>query len=261
RSNKGKEAQIAPYAPQSGGRAAGISKLPPLLPTQKQLIVPPPNYRSGPFGQNVRANGRLVAAAKQATDASELKTPEQLATTSQNSETAQEITTETVRWRAVEPLADVPSPNSASGSTSPIASATNQDSAESVANGQASLIGATAPAKTPILTGATAPKIKTGAAASNSRKFQPVSSQTSAAFDASGVLARLPKAPKGTPQYVLTRRVGDRFEVVSYLEAENGVSLEPYVGRHIGVKGTLGTIQLGENAQKLTTVQTIFARD
>ena len=86
--------------------------------------------------------------------------------------------------------------------------------------------------------------------------------QPKAAFDATGVLARLPKAPKGAPQYALTRPLGDaRFEIVSYLEAENGVSLESYVGRDVGVKGTLGTIQIGEKTQKLTTVQTVFERD
>jgi hypothetical protein len=106
----------------------------------------------------------------------------------------------------------------------------------------------------------TVPKIKKNANATSPNKFQPISS-SDAAFDAAGVLARLPKAPKGAPQYALTRRVGDRFEVVSYLETENGVSLEPYVGRNIGVKGTLGTIQIGEKAQKLTTVQTVFERD
>ena len=106
------------------------------------------------------------------------------------------------------------------------------------------------------------PEIKKNAAATKPNKFQPVASSGSAAFDAAGVLARLPKAPKGTPQYALTRRIdGNRFEIVSYLEAESGVSLEPYVGRDVGVKGTLGTIQLGEKTQKLTTVQTVFERD
>ncbi|MBQ8363574.1 MAG: hypothetical protein IJX36_06585, partial [Thermoguttaceae bacterium] len=91
--------------------------------------------------------------------------------------------------------------------------------------------------------------------------FQPVSSRSVGSFDAYGVLAKLPKAPEGTPRYALTRPVGDRFEIVSYLEAERNVSLERYVGRKIGVKGTRGTIQIGENTQKLTTVQTVFAQE
>lgn len=273
RSPKGKEVQVAPVAPQTGGRAAGISKLPPLLPTQKQLIVPPPNYRSTPFGQKVRENGRLVAAkeassrnASQATSEEKLKT----SPTSQNGETAQELTVDAVRWRAVDKVADVSSPASApvltpdaaSESSTKIASASATLSADDAQTGQASPIAATAARKAPAPTGATVPKIKRNADAPKPNKFQPISSRTSAAFDAAGVLARLPKAPKGAPQYVLTRPVGDdRFEVVSYLEAANGVSLEPYVGRNIGVKGTLGTIQIGENAQRLTTVQTVFEQN
>ncbi|MBR4105364.1 MAG: hypothetical protein IKK39_15065, partial [Thermoguttaceae bacterium] len=221
----------------------------------------------------VRENGRLVAAkeassrnASQATPEEKLKT----APTSQNSETAQELTVDSVRWRAVDKVADVSSsasppvstPDVASKPSTKIASASATLSADSASTGQASPIAATAVRKTPASTGATVPQIKRNADAPKPNKFQPVSSRTSAAFDAAGVLARLPKAPKGAPQYVLTRPVGaNRFEVVSYLEAENGVSLEPSVGRNIGVKGTLGTIQIGENAQKLTTVQTVFERN
>ena len=252
-SKSGKEVQVAPVAPQNGGRATGISKLPPLLPTQKQLIVPPPNYRSTPLGQNVRKNAGLVAATKTPT-----KKTEKAETSSQVSETAQELTGDAVRWRAVDQTTNV----SAANSPSKIVSATASLPVASAQTGQASPIAAAASAKTPALTGATVPKIKRQNATAKPNKFQPVSSQGSAAFDAVGVLARLPKAPKGAPQYALTRPVdGGRFEVVSYLETEKGVSLEPYVGRSVGVKGTLGTIQIGENAQKLTTVQTVFERN
>ncbi len=265
RSSKNKEARIAPIAPQNGGRAAGISKLPPLLPTQKQLIVPPPNYRSNPLGQNVRQNARLVAA-KETTTAKEA---EKAAASSQNSETAQEITVDSVRWRAVDKVAS----DSVADSASKVVSATAVVSDAPAAVGQASPIAATVSAKAPALTGATVPqtpkgnaatgsKIQKGDAATGSNKFQPISSKSSAAFDAAGVLAKLPKAPKGSPQYALTRPVGDgRFEVVSYLETEKGVSLEPYVGRDVGVKGTLGTIQIGEETRKLTTVRTVFERN
>lgn len=256
RSSKGKEVRVAPVAPQNGGRAAGISKLPPLLPTQKQLIVPPPNYRSTPFGQKVRQNARLIAAAPKTT----AQDPKETASTSQNKENAQELTVDSVRWRAVDKVADVSAPDSAT----PIASAAATLPADSGKTGAASPIASTASPKAPAPTGAVVPKIKKNASAPKPNKFQPVSSSTSAsaAFDAAGVLARLPKAPQGAPQYALTRPLGDgRFEVVSYLEAENGVSLEPYVGRDVGVKGTLGTIQIGEKTQKLTTAQTVFERD
>ncbi|MBR4833154.1 MAG: hypothetical protein IKU86_02320, partial [Thermoguttaceae bacterium] len=86
----------------------------------------------------------------------------------------------------------------------------------------------------------------------------PISSRSSDAFDAYGVLAKLHKAQNGTPQNALTRPVGARFEIVSYLEADQGVALEPYVGRKIGVTGTVGKFQAGQNAQKLTIVQTVF---
>ena len=249
RSSKGKEVRVAPVAPQNGGRASGISKLPPLLPTQKQLIVPPPNYRSTPFGQNVRANARLVAAQ---TPTDKTNKAEKNDVPNQTSETAQDLTVDSVRWRAVDQAATASSKVASATATVPA------DSGDKI--GQASSIGATAPPKAPAQVGATVPKIKKNANATSPNKFQPISS-SDAAFDAAGVLARLPKAPKGAPQYALTRRVGDRFEVVSYLETENGVSLEPYVGRDVGVKGTLGTIQLGEKTQKLTTVQTVFERD
>ncbi len=276
RSSKSKEVRVAPVAPQNGGRDAGISKLPPLLPTQKQLIVPPPNYRSNPLGQKVRENGRLVAGKEASTPPRLRSTAEvasQTATTSENSETAQELTVDSVRWRAVdESVADVSSPASPASPPSPpldsaprsstkIVSASATLPVDSAKAEQTSSAGATTSAKAPASTETPAPKIKKNGGASKPNKFQPVSSQSSAAFDAVGVLARLPKAPKGAPQYVLTRPVGDRFEVVSYLEAENGVSLEPYVGRNIGVKGTLGTIQIGKNTQKLTTVQTVFERN
>ena len=262
RSSKGKEVRVAPVAPQNGGRG-GVSKLPPLLPTQKQLIVPPPNYRSNPLGQNVRENARLVAAKEttkpQNAPRSTTQSPKSTASERQAGETAQELTVDSVRWRAVDRNAE---PSSAD-STPKIASVAATVSADAAkATGRASLIGATASAQTPAAAKATVPKIAGSGDASKPNKFKPVSSQTSAAFDAVGVLAKLPKAPKGTPEYVLTRPVGDaRYEVVSYLEAENGVSLEPYVGRDVGVKGTVGTIQIDQTPQRITMVRTIFERD
>ncbi len=266
RSAKGKEVQVAPVAPQNRGRAAGISKLPPLLPTQKQLIVPPPNYRSNPFGQNVRENGRLVAAKEKTTaknaPRSTTEDAKKTASTLQNKETTQELTADSVRWRAVDKVANVSETAPPSQISQVVSATATTFAADSDKIDRAAPIGATAPARLPALTRATVPQIKKDADAPKSNKFQPVSSRTSGAFDAAGVLARLPKAPKGTPQYALTRPVGgDRFEIVSYLEPENGVSLEPYVGRDIGVKGKLGAIQIGENTQKLTTVQTVFERD
>lgn len=256
RSSKGKEVRLAPVAPQNGSRAAGVSKLPSLLPTQKQLIIPPPNYRSTPLGQSGRGNARLVAAAQ--TPGNKAEKTEKMDAPSQTSEAPQDLTVDSVRWRAVDQTATVP----VAESDAKIASAEATVPADSDKIGQAAPIGSTAAPKAPASVGATVPKIKKSAAASPAKKFQPVSSPSSTAFDAAGVLARLPKAPQGTPQYALTRRIDDnRFEIVSYLEAENGVSLEPYVGRDVGVKGTLGTIQIGEKAQKLTTVQTVFERD
>lgn len=257
RSTSGKEVRVAPVAPQNGGRAAGVPKLPPLLPPQKQLIVPPPNYRSNPLGQNVRENARLVAAKEASTKSAPRSTAQAsspTATTLQNKENAQELTVDSVRWRAVDKTANV-------SSTSPVVSAAATLPSDDSKIGRAASVAATATAKTLAPVGATVPQKKKDAASIKSNKFQPISSSKSAAFDATGVLAKLPQAPKGAPQYALTRPVGDRFEIVSYLEAENGVALEPYLGREIGVKGTLGTIQIGEKTQKITTVQTVFEQD
>lgn len=291
---KNKEVRVAPSAPQSVERSSGLSKLPPLLPTQKQLIVPPPNYRSGPFGQNDRAKEKsdvlstVVAASSRPTSAnarpaSSLQTA-QTAQTTKTAQTTQELTVDSVRWRAVEPNAlatSSPSATDVSSETSPVAASsasapsnagTSVVSTIKVANAdkvdeinKVKPIGATVSAKPPVLTGAGVPQ--TNKKSKNANKnvdknaFQPVSSRNVASFDAYGVLAKLPKAPEGTPRYALTRPVGDRFEIVSYLEAERNVSLERYVGRKIGVKGTRGTIQIGENTQKLTTVQTVFAQE
>jgi len=288
---KNKEVRVAPFAPQSGERSSGLSKLPPLLPTQKQFIVPPPNYRSGPFGQNDRAKEKsdslstVVASSSRPTSATVRPAPSsQTAQITSTSKTAQELTVDSVRWRAVEPNAPATSSSSApdvssetssvaaSSASAPSNAGTSVVSAIKFANtdkgdkiGKVSPIGANVSAKPPVLTGASVPQ--TNKKSKNANKnvdknaFQPISSRNVASFDAYGVLAKLPKAPKGTPRYALTRPVGDRFEIVSYLEAERNVSLERYVGRKIGVKGTRGTIQIGENTQKLTTVQTVFAQE
>ncbi|MBR2003474.1 MAG: hypothetical protein IKK39_03565 [Thermoguttaceae bacterium] len=288
--SKTKEVRVAPFAPQSGERSSGLSKLPPLFPTQKQLIVPPPNYRSGPFGKNDRANDKsgsaisTVAAARPTSEDDRLATPVQTAQAAQITQTTQELTVDSVRWRAVEPNA-LKTPSSAgtdgapetstvaasalpatSNALSPAAATAKVANTETTDKiGKASSIGATISSKPPVLTGAAVPKTvkksKNGAKNADKNAFQPVSSRNVASFDAYGVLAKLPKAPQGTPQYALTRPVGDRFEIVSYLEAERNVSLESYVGRKIGVKGTRGTVQIGKNTQKLTTVQTVFAQE
>ncbi|MBQ7813446.1 MAG: hypothetical protein IJ387_03000, partial [Thermoguttaceae bacterium] len=284
---KSKEVRVAPFAPQSDERSSGLSKLPPLLPTQKQLIVPPPNYRPGPFGKNDRVNDKNSSAASLVAGPRPTSEDARSASSSQTAQTtpiAQELTVDSVRWRAVEPNALAsPSPSATDASSEVSSVAVSSSSAPSnelstavattkVANaettgkiGKASSIGATVSAKPPVLTGASVPQ--TNAKSKNANKnvdknaFQPVSSRSVGSFDAYGVLAKLPKAPEGTPRYALTRPVGDRFEIVSYLEAERNVSLERYVGRKIGVKGTRGTIQIGENTQKLTTVQTVFAQE
>jgi len=288
--SKAKEVRVAPFAPQSGERSSGLSKLPPLFPTRKQLIVPPPNYRSGPFGKNDRANDKsgsaisAVAAARPTAEDARLATPVQTAQVAQITQTAQELTVDSVRWRAVEPNA-LETPSSAetdgapetstvaasalpatSNALSPAAATAKVANAETTDKiDKVSPIGATVSSKPPVLTGASVPqtvkKSKNGTKNADKNAFQPVSSRNVASFDAYGVLAKLPKAPQGTPQYALTRPIGDRFEIVSYLEAERNVSLESYVGRKIGVKGTRGTIQIGENTQKLTTVQTVFAQE
>lgn len=285
-----KEVRVAPLAPQSGERSSGLSKLPPLFPTRKQLIVPPPNYRSGPFGKNDRANDKsgsatsAVAAERPTSEDARLASPAQTAQAAQITQTAQELTVDSVRWRAVEPNArKTPSPAGIDDASEPSTVAASALPATSnalslaaatvkVANAEttdkidkATSIDATVSSKPPVLTGAVVPqtvkKNKNGTQNAGKNAFQPVSSRNVASFDAYGVLAKLPKAPQGTPQYALTRPVGDRFEIVSYLEAERNVSLESYVGRKIGVKGTRGTIQIGENTQKLTTVQTVFAQE
>lgn len=283
---KNKEVRVAPFGSQSGERSSGLSKLPPILPTQKQLIVPPPNYRSGPFGKNDRAKEQsaplstVVASSSRSTSETARS-----ASSSQTAQTARELTVDSVRWRAVEPNAlatsspsatDVSSEASSVAASAPSNQVSTAVGTPKVANaettdkiGKVSPIGATVSAKPPVLTGASVPQTnkKSKNANKNVNKnadknaFQPVSSRSVASFDAYGVLAKLPKAPEGTPRYALTRPVGDRFEIVSYLEAERNVSLERYVGRKIGVKGTRGTIQIGENTQKLTTVQTVFAQE
>lgn len=243
--SKNKEVRVAPLVPQTGTRSSGVSKLPPLLPTQKQLIVPPPNYRSNRFGEATRQNAKLVAAKERSTTEKEaVKAIEQNQESRQIAQAerpTQETTTGGVRWRAV---------------STDAAAKTVSSSRSDVA--KAAPIGTSAPSKAPTPTGAlVSPKEKRDVIRS-SNAFEPISSRSSDSFDAYGVLAKLPKAPDGTLRYALTRPVGDRFEIVSYLKAENGVALEPYVGRKIGVTGTPGSLQIGQNTQKLTIVRTIF---
>ncbi|MBR4833362.1 MAG: SH3 domain-containing protein, partial [Thermoguttaceae bacterium] len=107
--SKGKEVRVAPLASPTGTRSSGVSKLPPLLPSQKQLIVPPPNYRSNPLGQTTRQNGKLVAAKERSTENATVKsaaTTNKIAQNKQTEQIAQEITTDSVRWRAADSLAE-----------------------------------------------------------------------------------------------------------------------------------------------------------
>lgn len=243
--SKNKEVRVAPLVPQTGTRSSGVSKLPPLLPTQKQLIVPPPNYRSNRFGEATRQNAKLVAAKERSTTEKEavkaIEPNQESRQIAQAERSTQETTTGGIRWRAV---------------STDAAAKTVSSSRSDVA--KAAPIGTSAHAKAPTPTGAlVSPKEKRNAIRSTNA-FEPISSRSSDSFDAYGILAKLPKAPDGTPRYALTRPVGNRFEIVSYLEAENGVALEPYVGRKIGVTGTPGSLQIGKNAQKLTIVRTIF---
>ena len=267
-----KEARVAPLTPQSGERSSGFSKLPPLLPTQKQLIVPPPNYRSGPFGKNDRVDGKSASVPTSVAATSSLRSSESGPAES-TTQAAQELTVDSVRWRAVKTddgasanpvVSSNASPVPATSNGTAVAAATAEvANAENAADKTAKVspISATVSSKPPVLTGASVPQTPKKSPNASKNAFRPVSSRSVAGFDAYGVLAKLPKAPKGTPQYALTRPVGDRFEIVSYLETEEGVALERYVGRPIGVKGARGTIQIGENTQKLTTVRTVFPQE
>lgn len=243
--SKNKEVRVAPLVPQTGTRSSGVSKLPPLLPSQKQLIVPPPNYRSNRFGEATRQNAKLVAAKERSTTEKEavkaIEQNQESRQIAQAERSTQETTTGGVRWRAV---------------STDAAAKTVSSSRSDVA--KAAPIGTSAPSKAPTPTGALVSSKEKRDVIRSSNAFEPISSRSSDSFDAYGVLAKLPKAPDGTPRYALTRPVGDRFEIVSYLEAENGVALEPYVGRKIGVTGTPGSLQIGQNTQKLTIVRTIF---
>lgn len=234
-----------------------FSKLPPLFPNGKRIIVPPANYRVAPSGRKARQNAKLVAAGEQKKDAKTATTQNalsaQLAQETQKTKETQRLTndefltTQNARWRAVG------SGESKSSSSGPIvpASATNAaKTSDSVPNDAPKRERAP---KAPEVPRISASKIR------QASDFQPIAVSTSSIFDAEGTLAALSDAPEGTPRFALVRPNGERYDVVRYLEPGDGVSLEKYLGQKIGVQGLNGTVVVDGTTRKLTIVRSVFS--
>jgi len=78
-------------------------------------------------------------------------------------------------------------------------------------------------------------------------------------FDAFGVLGCLPNRPEGCPAYVLVDHIEEPRHILCYVESESGRSLDQFVGKTIGIKGTQGWFQGGKENRRLMTAKTIFA--
>ncbi len=78
-------------------------------------------------------------------------------------------------------------------------------------------------------------------------------------FDAMGILGHLPAKPQGYPPYVLVEKNGEQMNIICYVQAESGQSLDRFVGKTIGVKGTRGWLKGEGESRMVLTAKTIFA--
>ncbi|MDO5566104.1 MAG: hypothetical protein Q4G59_05560, partial [Planctomycetia bacterium] len=92
-------------------------------------------------------------------------------------------------------------------------------------------------------------------------QIAPISSgqRISQGFDAMGILGHLPAKPQGYPPYVLVEKNGEQMNIICYVQAESGQSLDRFVGRTIGIKGTRGWLKGEGESRMVLTAKTIFA--
>lgn len=88
--------------------------------------------------------------------------------------------------------------------------------------------------------------------------FTPVTSQSFDNFDSAGTLIELSNVSDGAPRYALLDKTGNSFNVVAYLDAGKGVSLEKFVGQKVVVKGSTGTVTVDGNTLRHIVVSSLF---
>lgn len=88
--------------------------------------------------------------------------------------------------------------------------------------------------------------------------FAPATSKSFEHFDSSGTLVELSNASEGAPKYALLAHDGTTLTIVAYLQPDRNVSFSQFIGQKVGVKGTSGTVEVDGTTKKLIIVKSLF---
>ena len=216
---------------------ANLTRLPSLFPTAR-VIVPPQDYDVVPETQN-RRNEKLVARTRQKKASTNVDLGE---------------TTKETLVAKVQPPTERKSTGEVEFQEPQIAkndspTAAPQWRASSEEKGNANKV---APASASEKVGANKDKVK------QTNSFAPVTIKTKKGFDAEGVLIATSRQGDGAPRFALLDASGGDFSAVAYLSASQGVALERFVGKKVGVKGDVGTVKVNDKTFKLVVVKSVF---
>lgn len=88
--------------------------------------------------------------------------------------------------------------------------------------------------------------------------FTPVTIRSADGFEAKGTLIAVSSPGDGAPRYALLDAAGNNLNINAYLEASKGVILESFVGKKVGVKGSVGSVAVDGQINKLVIVSSVF---
>lgn len=235
---------------------SNLSKLPSILPSA-QVIVPPQDYNV--VAQNhARQNANLVAKAQRKRQEKNVETPNgvnatesQLATTDSSQSHTETPKSSANRQRTGTLVFQAPQqPNETNPEqASSIVKATPNASKPAGVQSQNSTI---APASSNVQKSE-----KKSSKIRQTGSFTPITVRTKDGFDAKGALVAISKG-EGSPQYALLEAKDAEFNVGAYVKAGRGVVLEKFVGKQVGVKGNVGTVEVDGKTYKLVVVNSIF---
>ena len=246
-----KEAVLATNIDRSK-KSAALAKLPTLIPSGAQIIVPPASYDLPNTAQTPRV-AKLQTGRLRREDLERVK--------SEIAEAAIDLQSTTTVEQPNEGALVFKSPLHTTSQ-----GATAKELAASDSNPNASVWKPVKPATgvetiAPLATNALAQT--NGAKAGNNKirqtgSFTPATSKSFEHFDSSGTLVELADATEGAPKYALLAHNGATLAVVAYLMPDRNVSFSQFIGKKVGVKGASGTVQVDGETKKLIIVKSLF---
>lgn len=224
-----------------------LSRLPSLFPSA-QIIVPPQDYNQGIADNSVRQNSKLVAQALKNS------TKERTAPSSTTGATFNEIPETSI---ATNELGQLPKSTGTlvfqeprigddeihSATSSRVSQVRSMQQASQNKNEQISPAATNTPRKQSRV---------------RQTSFTPVVVRTKDGFDAKGTLIATASYGEGGPKFAIINQTGGELNIVAYVTPGKGVVLERFIGKQVGLKGSIGTVRVNDKVHKLVIANSVF---